>query len=250
MVEELKTVLEGKAITIKGKNYLATAAYVKPFVERLEPFGVEFRCQVKTPDLMTVDRGVIDMTFVRVNISAVFPKVEGQNYKRVLTMAYGLDLKTPVVKFYIGALDNEDNFIVFDPNAISIQEIEPETPINYNAIKHLLERTDNISVMLNSIQNVEFDRDFIYKYLGEWIDFTIDSCFINQCGKIKLASSMPIDVYKMVMKDKDSSYYISTEDKITVYDIYSAFLSLIRDDDKDIINRFEKTILVDNLLKL
>ncbi len=61
---------------------------------------------------------------------------------------------------------------------------------------------------------------------------------------------MPIDVYKMLLKDKDSSYYIGTDERITIYDIYSAFLSLIRDDDKDIINRFEKTILVDNLLKL
>ena len=54
----------------------------------------------------------------------------------------------------------------------------------------------------------------------------------------------------MLIKDSDSEFYVPTDHQISVYDVYSAFLSLIRDDDRDIINRFEKTWLVDLLLKL
>lgn len=250
MVEDLKTVLLGKELEIKNKHYFSTAFYVEPFIERLAPFNVEFRCQVKNPDQFTISDGKPDLAYTRVNIQAVFPKENNKPYRKVINMVYGLDVKTPVVKFSVGALDNEnDNFIVFDKDSIIIQEIEPDTPLNYNCIISLIEKTDNINAMISSIKDVFIDRNDIYNLLGQWIDFVLDNGFINECGKIKLSSSMPIDAYKLLTKDRDSEFYVSEELPISLFDVYSAFISLIRDD-KDIINQFEKTILVDRLLKL
>ena len=249
MIETLQTVLEGMAISIKGKSYLSASSYVTPFIERLEPYNVEFKCQVKVPDQIPIIEGSKQATsFIRVSITAIFPK--SGEYRRAITMAYALDLRIPVVKFYVGILDNNNNFIAFDKEAMSIQKLEPDTPINYSVVQHLLERTDNISTLLDSIKKAYLDRDLFCKYLGEWIDFVLDKTCIGEYGNVKLSSSAPIDVYKMIIKDPDSEFYIPNEKQISVYDVYSAFLSLIRDDDRDIINRFEKTWLVNRLLGL
>lgn len=251
MIENLQTVLFGKAVDIKGKHFLSTAAYLQPFIDRLKPFNVEFSCNVKLPDVITInDSSEANITYTRVSISAIFPKEPDRQYRKILTMSYGLDIKVPLVKFYVGALLDDNSFVAFDKEAISIQELEPDTPINYSPIRTLLEKSDNINTMITSLQNVYIHKDLFQKYLGEWIDFTIDACYINPCGKVKLASTMPIDVYKMIIKDSSSDFYIHDDFDISIFDVYNAFLTLIRDDDKDIINRFEKTFLVDMLLKL
>jgi hypothetical protein len=251
MTETLQTVLEGKAVNIKGKYFMSASSYVQPFIDRLQPYGVDFKCQVKLPDAITLgENSKLDIAFMRVSVTAIFPKTAETPYRRALTMAYALDLKIPVVKFYVGALDDNDNFIVFDKDSLILQRLEPDTPINYNPVKTLLEKTDNIKVMLDSIKKSYLDRDLFCRYLGEWIDFVLDATCCGEYGKVKLASSAPVDVYKMLIKDSDSEFYVPTDHQISVYDVYSAFLSLIRDDDRDIINRFEKTWLVDLLLKL
>lgn len=251
MTETLQTVLEGKAVSIKGKYFMSASSYIQPFIDRLQPYGVDFKCQVKLPDFITLTpEKELNVAFIRVSITAIFPKTEETQYRRALTMAYALDLKIPVVKFYIGVLDDNDNFIAFDKDSLILQRLESDTPINYNPIKTLLEKTDNIKVMLDSIKKSYLDRDLFCRYLGEWIDFVLDATCCGEYGKVKLSSSAPIDVYKMLLKDPDSEFYIPEDHQISVYDVYSAFLSLIRDDDKDVINRFEKTWLVDLLLKL
>lgn len=250
MIEALETVLEGKAINIKGKSYLKASSYIMPFIERLKPLGVEFKCYVKLPDLSTISDNKLDLAYTRVSITAIFPKTPETDTRKAITMAYALDLKIPVVKFYVGALDNNDNFVVFNKDSLILQRLEPDTPINYSPIKSLLEKPDNINVMLTAIKSSYLDRDLFLNYLGEWIDFVLDATCNGEYGKVKLASSAPVDVYKMLIKDPDSEFYVPKDHQISVYDVYSAFLSLIRDDDRDIINRFEKTWLVDLLLKL
>ena len=165
-------------------------------------------------------------------------------------MIYGLDVKTPIVKFYIGNIDKNGNLITFDPNAMIIQKLESATPIDFSGIKGLMELTDSSEVMLKQLQETFVDRDKFMGMLGEWIDIALEKAIVNDGGKVKLATSLPVDVYKSILKDKDSGYYISETEQISMLDLYKTFASKIREDDKDIINRFEKTLLINKVLKI
>ena len=52
---DLTTLLKGKGTQIKGKEYLPTAAYVEPFLERMQKYTSDFRVQVKTPNQLAID---------------------------------------------------------------------------------------------------------------------------------------------------------------------------------------------------
>lgn len=253
MIEELKNILKGKTTLIKSNQYFSAADYINPFLKRLEPLNPEsYKCQVKIPDQLSITNGNYDIVYNRVHIQAILPEsyYYKNNCKKVVGMIYGLDVKNPVAKFYIADIDQLGNTFAFDSQCLSVQELESETALNYNPIKTLLERTDNNAVMIQQLKNVTVDRDKMSKLLGEWIDFTLDNSFVNESGKIKLASSTPIDVYKSIIKDKDSDFYVSEDKQISLFDIYQCFINQIRLDDKDIMNRFEKTMLVNKLLKL
>ena len=252
MIEELKNLLEGKDTIIKGSQYLSAKAYIEPFINRLSQYNPEFICQIKTPDQMSVTNGKPDLVYNRVHIQAIMPKTFyfKEDCQKVIGMIYGLDVKIPIAKFYVADIDQDGNIITFDDNAILLQKLESGVPLNYSGIKSLLEKADNNALMINQLKKSYIDRDKMIKLLGEWIDYTLDGSFTNDGGKVKLSTSLPVDVYKLLIKDKDSGMYIPETKQISMYDIYKAFVSLIRIDDKDIINKFEKTILVKRLLKL
>ena len=65
----LDELLKGKATIIKGKNYLPTAGYVEPFLERLTKFTDDFRIHVQLPDQITRtvegDINTDDITYIQ-----------------------------------------------------------------------------------------------------------------------------------------------------------------------------------------
>jgi len=252
MTEELNNILEGKTTLIKNKQYLSARAYIEPFIKRMDEFKATYNCQVKTPDQLSVTEGKPDLVYNRVHIQAILPETYYNKFgcRKVVGMIYGLDVKTPIVKFYIGNIDKNGNLITFDPNAMIIQKLESATPIDFSGIKGLMELTDSSEVMLKQLQETFVDRDKFMGMLGEWIDIALEKAIINDGGKVKLATSLPVDVYKSILKDKDSGYYISETEQISMLDLYKTFASKIREDDKDIINRFEKTLLINKVLKI
>jgi hypothetical protein len=84
--------------------------------------------------------------------------------------------------------------------------------------------------------------------LGHWIDFAIKKEFVNDAGKVKLSTALPIEVYKDMTMDKDSDFY--TEGKLSVSKVLQAFSSRVSEDQKDLNNRYEKIQLVNKLLEL
>lgn len=66
-------------------------------------------------------------------------------------------------------------------------------------------------------------------------------------GKVKLSPTTVIDAHNSVYFDTISPYYVGSQDSSQL-NIYNSYIRIIRDDSKDIMNRFEKTILVNNLL--
>lgn len=260
MIESLNTVLEGSATAIKNKKYLSTKAYIEPFVERLKPYTTNFICNVKLADQISYDDKGVDTVYNKVLIMAVFPddkdvSINRNNklvsYHRVVCMAYALDVKTSICKFYTGVVDSDLVFYAFGADCINIQKIEPDTAINYTFVQTIIDNglKDNCQFILNQNTSRSIDKDKITENLGEWIDFAIKKEYINDSGKIKLSTGLPIEAYKSLIINRDSDYFIDG-DKVPMPEILKSFLVQISEDDKDLINRYEKTQLINQLLKL
>jgi hypothetical protein len=255
---ELDALLKGKATLIKGKEYLPTEAYITPFLERMSKYTDDFTVQVKLPDQTTLtkegDINMEDITFNRVNIEAILPEeYEYEGHKRVVGFVYALDTRKPIVKQYVGAIRSAClNLCVFNPDALSVQELAPETPINYSFLGHCLSMTDNINAMLKLLASKEYTRRQCYNEMGLWIDNCLNdrNSFSSLGGKVKLSDTLPVEVYKNLFYNKKSDYY-REDDYVNGFDIYNAFTDIICNGKRaDLINRFEKTFLVKNIMDL
>ena len=74
MQVELNELLRGKATKIKDKQFYPTAAYVEPFLERMQKYTNEFVYNVKLPDQITTVDDTDDITYNRVWVQAVLPE--------------------------------------------------------------------------------------------------------------------------------------------------------------------------------
>lgn len=248
----LSELYRGKSTVIKNKEFFPTKTYVEPFIERMLAFTDDFRLQIKMPDQMTFSKEATDLTYNRVLIQAVLPKkysIDGHD--EVVGFLYGLDVKKPIVKMYRGHLNMACiNLTVFDPSWIEIQDLVPGDPISYKPISSLLEKENNFSRVLDELKSTIISRDLRTQYLGEWVDYALRESLDYGFGKVKIAVSTPVDAYKQLFIDSESDYFIPVGIEPNMYDIYNAFTQIITDDKKDIMNKFEKTMLINNLLKI
>ena len=255
----LEEVLEGKATSIKGKEYLPTRGYVEPFLERVHNLTSDIRVHVKLPDQITYDKnGEVDtanITFNRVWLEAVLPEeYQYANHQQVIGMVYGLDTRKAIVKIYSGALNSAcTNLCVFNPDSLAVSEIEPERPINFKPLTRLLEQTTEIGVTLKRFADTEFDytnEEFVNEHLGRWVRNCMTESVDNGFGKVKLATSTPIDAYKLLFDKKDSPYLLDNNNA-NMFTVYNAFTQIITDSmKKDLMNQVEKTLLVNSILTL
>lgn len=254
----LEELLKGKATKIKKNDYFPTAAYVEPFLERMSKFTNDFRIQVKLPDQITrtVDGEINtdDITYNRVWIQAVMPEeYTFDNHEEVVGMIYGLDTKKPIVKFYRGGLNMAcTNLSVFNPSFLKIQELESETAIDYRCLKTLMEETNDLKVWLEKLHNIEipYDIDLIDRLTGMWMRNLITKQYDNGLGKVKISTSSVSDVYKMMYLKPESPYFVKEGETTDMFNAYNAFTQLITDDNKDIVNKVEKTLLLKDILDL
>ena len=252
----LNQALKGKATQIKGKEYLTTEAYITPFIERMSKFTNDFRIQaIPANQISLTKEGEInmeDMVYNRMWIQAVMPDEAGfTNHDRVIGMVYGLDTRKPIVKLYNGGLNRACcNLCVFDPTFLNVQELEPETAINFRPIKHLLEQTSNIKATLERLSNTEvpYNESIINENLGQWVRNTMSKQFTSQFGKVKVATSTAIDAFKLLYEDKESPYYVNPGYSTDMFNVYNAFTQVLTNDTKDIINKCEKTLLVSDII--
>ena len=133
---------------------------------------------------------------------------------------------------------------------IRVQKIEPDTALDYSCVQRLLELTDDIHALMEPNLSLPIDRQDLFGLLGLWVDKTLDCVYSSEYGKVKIANSIPVDAYKSILKDKDSDWYVPSTHGIHMRDIYNCLLHLIQKDDKDIVNQFEKTMLINNILGL
>lgn len=248
----LNELYKGKPTIIKNKEFFQTKTYVEPFIERMSKITDDFRIQVKMPDQMTRDRDGNDITFNRVLVQAVLPPEHCiDDHEEVIGFLYGIDVKKPVAKIYRGYLNKAcTNLTVFNPQWINTQQIEPGEPISYNGVKSLLEETNDFAAKLKTLKSTFLDRSKQREYLGDWVHESLLNNVDYGFGKVKLASSTPIKAYQNLFIDSDSEYFLPEGCDPSLFDVYNSFTQIITDDEKDLMNKFEKTMLINKLLKI
>ena len=257
----LKDLLCGKQTRIKNRDYFQTAAYVEPFLDRVQKISKEIRVQVQLPTQITYtangDINTEDITYNRVLIEAILPdeyKFNDDPHRAVLGMVYGIDVRKPVVKFFKGQERMScTNLCVFSPQLLSCQDLEPETQIDFKPLERIIEQTDDTATWLKKLIEMEFDcsEHNINESLGRWIRNCINYSFNNHYQPVKIACSTPIDAYKSLFEKEDDDYYIGLNGNTSMYQIYNAFTQVLTDGmKKDPFNIFEKTLLVKDILDI
>lgn len=244
--------LKGKPTIIKNKEFFQTKTYVEPFLERMSAYTSDFRIQVKVPDQMTFGPDAQDLTYNRVLIQAVMPKSSSiLDHDEVIGFLYGIDVKRPVAKIYRGYLNQAcTNLTVFNPQWMQIQDLAPGDPINYSGLKTLLEQTNDFAAKVEKLQKTFIDREDRKHQLGNWVDFALREAQDYGFGKVKIAVSTPVDAYKQLFLDSESQYYIPEGVNPSLFDVYNSFTQIVTDDKKDIMNKFEKTMIINRLLNV
>lgn len=251
-VEQL---FKGKATRIKEKEYFTTEQYVTPFINSVSKLTDNFIINAKPADQISLTKdGEVnfeDIIYNRVWIQGVLPdEYAWDNHKKVISMIYALDTRKPLVKFYTGALNMAClNLCVFNPEMLSVAELEPESAINYSFLRNALSLTDEIHVTLDKLSKMEFKKKDIYADLGHWVDNCITAKINNGFGTVKLTESSPIDVYKNLFYNEKSEYF-TKDDRVDGFTVYNAFTDLITQDKKDLVNKFEKTLLIKDIMNI
>ena len=256
---ELEQLLKGKPTIIKGKNYFPTSGYVEPFLERLQKYTKDKRVKIQLPDQITRtvegDINTDDITYNRVYIEAVMPDDSCyKDHDKVIGMVMGLDVRKPVAKFYNGAMNSAcTNLCVFSPDYLDCQAIEPETPLNFKPLDRLLTLRDSTKEMLQILKETTFPNSILEqeKHLGKWVRNVMSSSYDNGFQPVKFSVDNAVQAYKSMFVKDDSEYYQANSD-VNMFDVYNAFTQQItdaRDKGKDLINLFEKTILLRQILE-
>ena len=258
---QLNELLAGKATRIKNREYFQTAAYVEPFLERIQRLTSDISIQVQLPSQITYSGdGTLnteDITYNRVLIEAKLPdeyKFNNDLHKPVIGMVYGIDVRKPVVKFFKGQERMScTNLCVFSPELLACQDLEPETSIDFRPLDRIIKQTDDTASWIKKIIDTEFTCDDynINESLGKWIRNCINYSYDNHYGKVKVACSTPIDAYKLLFEKDDSDYFIGKESSSSMYQVYNAFTQILTDGmKKDPFNIFEKTLLIKDILDI
>jgi len=258
---QLNELLAGRATRIKNRDYFQTAAYVEPFLDRVQKLSKEIRVQVQLPTQITYtangDINTEDITYNRVLIEAILPdeyKFNNDPHRAVLGMVYGIDVRKPVVKFFKGQERMScTNLCVFSPQLLSCQDLEPETQIDFKPLERIIEQTDDTATWLKKLIETEFDcsEHNVNESLGRWIRNCINYSFNNHYQPVKIACSTPIDAYKSLFEKEDDDYYIGLNGNTSMYQIYNAFTQVLTDGmKKDPFNIFEKTLLIKDIINI
>lgn len=256
---ELSELLKGKATKIKDREYFQTEAYVTPFLERMQKITSDFRVEVKLPDQITVtkkeDLDFDDVTYNRVWIQAVLPEsYTVENHDEVIGMVYGIDTRKPVAKFYRGGLNRAcTNLCVFSPSYLAVQEIKSAEAISFKSLDNIMDKANEIKVWLDKLHSISFSRDYvnINESLGRWVRNALHVKYENGFSPVKLGVPNVVDAYKLLFEDAKSPYYVSADRDTDMFNVYNAFTEIISNkDQKDIINKCEKVLLLKDILSI
>ena len=246
----LNALLEGKPTVIGDKEFYSTKEYVKPFIDEMSKFTDDFIVNVQLPKQITVSNNTKDLTYNKVWIQAILPnKIE--DYNETYGLIYSLDSRIPVYKVYRAYIHTKTkNLLVFDNSWIQVKLLQPNQLFKFS-IEELAKKPCDIERRLKSMRNTFISPEIKDKQelLGKLVDRAILYENVNVGGKVKISSIDVISAYDAVYNKPTSNYYVSPTVEGNLHNYYSALCNQITTG-KDIINRFEKTILVGMLFDL
>ena len=243
----ISNLLDVKCTVIKENEYLSTKEYVSPFIEVMKKFTTDFSVQVQLPSQLTITDSKEDITYNRVWVQALL-KDNSYGYAETINLVYALDVRKPIYKIFKAYKDRKTgNLFAFNSQWINVYELKPnEEFVDFEPIvKHLLELTDDSDKRFDNLENntVSSETEERQQFLGELIENSMLFEITNKGGKVKIAPQMVLKAYQNVYMDSSSRNYVG-EEECTKLNYLDAFSSLITEDDKDIVNRFEKNLLV------
>lgn len=251
----IERLLEGKRIFIPrgNKKYFNTKTYVEPFITKMSEYTSEFTAEVKLPKGITDSENIPENTeFTRVLVQAVLPLQKKNKYKNVVGMIYVLDNRKPILKFYIGSLNEHGDLI--NTSIVETQYIEPKTPFNYEVLDTIVDKIPALETetFMQTLENSKFEVRIpdIDERLGAWIRRSIKESWDYDYGIIKIGAGTCVDVYKKMFVETDSKVYVGNLNIISYAHIYNAFCHVITNDDsRDILNRCEKILILFSIIK-
>lgn len=252
---KLDDIYRGKATMIKDNKYFSTQQYVEPFVDKVDKMcqgNFIIKAQPANQISLTPqgDVNMEDIVFNRVWVQGVLPgEYAYENHQQTINMLYALDTRKPLVKLFKNTINCAClNLCVFSPQYLSVQELAPESAADYGFIDYVMQMVDNTRVRLEALAAKSFDLEDLKLNLGTWVDKCIKIKYTTNFGTIKLSETLPIEAYKSLVLDTKSPYF--AKDGLTDgFTVYNAFTDLITNDKgKDIVNKYEKVMLVSNLL--
>lgn len=222
---ELDQLLLGKKYQRGGSIYPSTSELVSPFIDNLSKYTTDFKITVVEPNEGTATTEEdIDKTYTRVLIEGYMPNILQDNHRKTISMLYGLDVQTPVVKIYSGWENMAClNLSVFSPKNIAISRL---SDTNFSSIyDHVSEYGDQIGEeqeqLQHAIEDLNAETYNTREQLNERIGRLAHSCLASQglssayCNMVNFLNSP---------KEKNgvkNIYYKSTGD-YTGWDLYQA----------------------------
>lgn len=247
----LEQLLKGKSTKINNKDFLSTEDYVQSFIDQTKHLTDNYRIEAISPKQVTYDVNGEDITYNKVLIQAVLP-TKYSKYNECISLCYALDIRKPIYKYYKSLFNNETgNIIAFNPEHLIIKEIKPNDIFAVN-IPELIQLTTDYTPRIRKYENelLSTDYDERCKRLGQWIESSFFELWRTELGgKVKWTTANIIKVFSNLYIDYNSDYYVGDKDS-TVLNTYEAFANIIANDKKDICNKYEKTMLINTLLKL
>lgn len=241
----LDLLFKGKSTVIKDKTFLPTAEYVGEFIEKMSKFTDKFIINVALPNQLTLTNKEEDITFNKVWIQAILPGVEV--YKEVINLVYVLDIKKPCYKIF-RTYTADGIHVVFNEKWMYTGLIKEDQCFKL-PIKELMEMENNVPMIISKMKKIFISDENKHELLGKLIEKSMLFEFDSISGKVKLSSASVIKAYENIYLDSTSKSY-KKDQEANVYDLYVALLEQIKDGyKKDIVNVFEKSCLIKNLLE-
>jgi hypothetical protein len=116
-------------------------------------------------------------------------------------------------------------------------------------IKDLMEMENDVPMITSKMKNIFLADESKHDLLGRLVEKSMLFEYESISGKVKLSPASIIKSYENIYLDSTSKLY-KKDQEANVYELYVALLEQIKDGyKKDIVNVFEKSCLIKNLLE-
>lgn len=247
----LNELIKGKETKIFNKQFKNTSYYVQPFIDMAHKYNVEdFYIQVKAPHQVNTVNGEIDfdnITFNKVLIHAILPS--NYEYANYVGLTYALDVKEPVLKTYRGIIHKPtNNTFSFDVNPLKVQLLKND--LNYDHLEDLFKSNNLDFSIFRQLEEHKYTYRDIKYLLGNWVNSCIHTQVKTDAGIVMVPAELPVAIFKNLYINQNSPYLVNTTDFVSKAHLLHTFANYCLNNNRDIINVFEKNSITSSILEI